>query len=312
MSDSPDIRANKEKEAGKRKKGQATDQHKFGVDVPNSEDEQLGHEKWAGGENISLPVDWEDNIKKGKTSKDTYDSFITEAKKLICPEPTQDLELNTKNRNAAIKADYIQYGPLNLTDEEYWERAAEHWNTEPEVAKESKCYNCVAFDISPNMQDCMPGSIMKQEVIEIAIENNKPWETLGYCWMHSFKCHSDRTCYTWAAGGPITEDKISADWQEKNTSIKENIKNEKTSKDIGNTAITETFLRHVIQIILTEKRDPTGGSYYDETYQTGTIKNLHLDKPIKALPSTHKRVNGKDVPVNKQIIDYLRDMGLLV
>jgi hypothetical protein len=75
--------------------------------------------------------------------------------------------------------------------------------------------------------------------------------------------------------------------------------------------ITETFLRHVIQTILTEKSS-VGGSYYDETYQTGTIKNLHLDKPIKALPSTHKRVNGKDIPVNKQIVDYLKDMGLLV
>jgi hypothetical protein len=151
MSNSPDIRANKEKEAGKRKKGQATDQYKFGVDVPNSEDEQLGHEKWAGDENISLPVDWEDNIEKGKTSKDTYDSFIA-----------------------------------------------------------------------------------------------------------------------------------------------------------------ETFLRHVIQTILTEKISPVGGSYYDETYDTATIANLHLNKPIKALPSTHKRVNGKDIPVNKQIIDYLKDMGLLV
>jgi hypothetical protein len=76
--------------------------------------------------------------------------------------------------------------------------------------------------------------------------------------------------------------------------------------------VNETFLRHVIQTILTEKRSSPGGSYYDETYQTATIKNLHLDKPIKALPSTHKRVNGKDIPVNKQIIDYLRDMGLLV
>lgn len=151
MSDSPDIRANKEKEAGKRKKGQATDQYKFGVDVPNSEDEQLGHEKWAGGENISLPIDWEDNIKKGKTSKDMYDSFIT-----------------------------------------------------------------------------------------------------------------------------------------------------------------EVFMRHVVQMILSENKSQVGGSYYDETYQTGTIKNLHLDKPIKALPSTHKRVSGKDIPVNKQIIDYLKDMGLLV
>jgi hypothetical protein len=34
--------------------------------------------------------------------------------------------------------------------------------------------------------------------------------------MHHFKCHSARYCYTWAAGGPISEDSVSAEWQEKN------------------------------------------------------------------------------------------------
>ena len=38
-----------------------------------------------------------------------------------CPAPTQDLELNTLNRNRAIEADHIKYGPLNLSDKEYWE-----------------------------------------------------------------------------------------------------------------------------------------------------------------------------------------------
>jgi hypothetical protein len=38
----------------------------------------------------------------------------------------------------------------------------------------------------------------------------------GYCWMHHFKCHSQRTCTTWAAGGPIKDDKKSAEWQNKN------------------------------------------------------------------------------------------------
>jgi hypothetical protein len=39
---------------------------------------------------------------------------------------------------------------------------------------------------------------------------------LGYCWMHHFKCHSARSCYTWAKGGPISEDEVSYGWQEKN------------------------------------------------------------------------------------------------
>ena len=33
---------------------------------------------------------------------------------MACPIATQDLEVNTRNRDAAIKADYIKYGPLNI------------------------------------------------------------------------------------------------------------------------------------------------------------------------------------------------------
>ena len=62
-------------------------------------------------------------------------------KQLACPLATKDLKVNTKNRDAAIKAEHIQYGPLNLEDEEYWVKAAKHWNTTPEVAKQSKCSN---------------------------------------------------------------------------------------------------------------------------------------------------------------------------
>ena len=125
-----------------------------------------------------------------------------EAKDFACPAPTQDLKLNTKNRNSAIQAKEIQYGPMNLEDESYWVKLAKFWKTKPDVAKKSKCSNCVAFDISPRMEKCMPGSIQ---------EGGR----LGYCWMHNFKCHSERTCYTWAAGGPISEDSVSYDWQER-------------------------------------------------------------------------------------------------
>ena len=123
--------------------------------------------------------------------------------KLACPKATQDLKLNTKNRDASIEAEHIQYGPLNLNDEGYWERAADHWNTDVDTAKQSLCGSCVAFDISPRMLECMPG--------EVSDGDGK----LGYCHMHHFKCHSARTCYTWAAGGPIKEDKVSYDWQKK-------------------------------------------------------------------------------------------------
>ena len=138
---------------------------------------------------------------------ENWKRFINEAMELACPAPTQDLELNTKNRDAAIQAEHIQYGPLNLADEEYWVRAAEHWNTTPDVAIKSRCGNCVAFDISPRMLECLPGPVSEP----IEDEEGKR----GVCWMHHFKCHSARTCYTWAAGGAITEDGISYEWQEK-------------------------------------------------------------------------------------------------
>ena len=120
-----------------------------------------------------------------------------------CPTVTQDLELNTANRNRAIAAEFIKYGPLNLADEAYWEEYAKKWDTTADVAKQSNCSNCVAFDISPRMETCMPGE---------TDEDGK----LGYCWMHHFKCHSARTCYTWAAGGPIKDDEASQDWQKRN------------------------------------------------------------------------------------------------
>mgnify|MGYP003633944986 FL=1 len=123
-------------------------------------------------------------------------------KEMACPRATKDLELNTKNRDSAVKAEHIQYGPLNLNDEEYWERYAKRWNTTADVAKKSNCSNCVAFDISPRMEECMP--------LELDDDGR-----LGYCWMHHFKCHSARTCYTWAKGGPITDDKRSKENQER-------------------------------------------------------------------------------------------------
>ena len=121
-------------------------------------------------------------------------------KQMACPRATQDLMLNTKNRDAAVKTPNIKYGPLNLDDEEYWEEYAKRWNTTAEVAKKSNCSNCVAFDISPRMEECMP--------LELDDDGR-----LGYCWMHDFKCHSARSCYTWAKGGPIKDDKRSKENQ---------------------------------------------------------------------------------------------------
>jgi hypothetical protein len=126
-------------------------------------------------------------------------------KDYVCPPATQDLELNTKNRDASIKAEHIKYGPLNVDEPgDYWKDIAEYWNTTEEAAKKSNCGVCTAFDISPRMDECMPGVTSDDD------------GRLGYCWMHHFKCHSARSCRTWAKGGPITEDSVSYEWQDRN------------------------------------------------------------------------------------------------
>jgi hypothetical protein len=133
----------------------------------------------------------------------SFARFLRE-QELSCPVPTQDLKANTENRDAAIKADHIQYGPLNVDEPgTFWEDIADHWDTSVEAAKSSVCGNCVAFDISPRMNECMPGPTSDDDGV------------LGYCWMHHFKCHSARTCRTWAKGGPIDTDEVSYEWQEK-------------------------------------------------------------------------------------------------
>jgi hypothetical protein len=126
-----------------------------------------------------------------------------------CPASTQDISLNTANRDRAIQTDYIKYGPLNVEEPgDYWKNIAKRWGTTEEAAKKSRCANCVAFDVSPRMLECIPGKTSEPVEDEFGI--------LGYCWMHHFKCHSARACNTWAAGGPINKDKDSYDWQKRN------------------------------------------------------------------------------------------------
>ena len=138
---------------------------------------------------------------------DCCEDCITE-EEMPCPPATKDVKLNTKNRDLTVKNH--MYGPLNVDEPgDYWEKIAKKWDTTTEAAKKSLCGNCVAFDISPRMKDCMPG------------ETSDGDGELGYCYMHHFKCHSARSCETWAKGGPIKSDEKSYDWQSKNEDLKE-------------------------------------------------------------------------------------------
>ena len=142
-----------------------------------------------------------------KLDEDCCEDCITEEEK-PCPPATKDIKLNTKNRDATIKNH--NYGPLNVDEPgDYWKDIAKYWKTTEEAAKKSLCGNCVAFDVSPRMKDCMPGETSDDDGV------------LGYCYMHHFKCHSARSCHTWAKGGPIKSDEKSYDWQSRNEDLKE-------------------------------------------------------------------------------------------
>ena len=183
--------------------------------------------------------------------------------KMDCPPATQDVALNTKNRNAT--RDNHMYGPLNVKEPgDYWEKLAKKWDTTVDAAKKSKCGNCVAFDISPRMEECMPGSVSDES------------GRLGYCWMHHFKCHSARSCDTWATGGPIKEDDKSHEWQEKAFGKKEGLEEEPR--------------------ISRKKGQPAGSDKHSDLYTDenpeGTIHGLGFKDVKTARESVKKIINS--------------------
>ena len=122
-----------------------------------------------------------------------------------CPEPTQNINLNLKNRQKAIEEQ--GYGPLNpnLPNDKFWAKKAEMWQLDDvEEAKQSLCGNCAAFDITTKTLDCIAkgigtdgGSEDPHDVIEAG--------ELGYCRFLKFKCAAKRTCDAWVVGGPVTD-----------------------------------------------------------------------------------------------------------
>jgi hypothetical protein len=123
-----------------------------------------------------------------------------------CPVATQDVSVNLKNRNEAIKE--YGYGPMNPLEPSvpFWNRLAKMWNTTPQEAKKSRCDNCSAFIQTKEMLACIqkgigydpdepPANNKAEAVAESA--------NLGYCQLFHFKCAGDRTCDAWLVGGPI-------------------------------------------------------------------------------------------------------------
>ena len=119
-----------------------------------------------------------------------------------CPEATQDIAVNLKNRQNAI--DTAMYGPLNPNEpnEDYWNAKAEMFQGDVESAKKALCGNCSFFLQTKAILDCIAAGI--------GGETTDEWDTinagdLGYCEAFDFKCAANRTCNAWVVGGPITD-----------------------------------------------------------------------------------------------------------
>lgn len=139
---------------------------------------------------------------------DTYEiefrGALTAAVSADCPPATQDIGLNLKNRKNAI--DTAMYGPLNPDEpnEDYWQKLADEWSVDPEVAKQQRCGNCAVFIVTPEMKECISLGLTGTNDSDEFDSIDSAGE-LGYCEAFDFKCASARTCRAWVAGGPVTE-----------------------------------------------------------------------------------------------------------
>jgi hypothetical protein len=127
-----------------------------------------------------------------------------------CPPATQDIALNTKNRDRAIRM--FDYGPPNpaLPSVWFWKKIAMRWTggkapsqEQMDEQKTMRCGNCGVFDVSPRMRACMPRDYQPDAYEAAAMTAGS---VLGYCWAHNFKCASTRTCATWVQGPAISTD----------------------------------------------------------------------------------------------------------
>jgi len=120
-----------------------------------------------------------------------------------CPEPTQDIKLNLKNRQKAINEN--GYGPPDPSqpNDKFWLKKMKMWKVdELSEVKNMLCGNCAAFDITSKTLDCIESGIGEDATETINAGK------LGYCKFLKFKCAAKRTCDAWVTGGPITDKKV--------------------------------------------------------------------------------------------------------
>lgn len=151
-----------------------------------------------------------------------------------CPAPTQNIELNLKNRQKAINE--YGYGPLNPNEpnEKFWKVKVDMWKLDSaEEAKKSLCSNCAAFDITPKTLDCIASGIDAGDKTTDSYDVIDAGK-LGYCRFLKFKCAGARTCDAWVVGGPITEsvDSMKKELMQQLKWVNNQIKKAKNDSDV--------------------------------------------------------------------------------
>jgi hypothetical protein len=151
---------------------------------------------------MSLISEYESQF--AKTEIEMPETQMLETDAVSCAPATGDVALNLANRQTAI--DTAAYGPLNPSEpnDEFWQRLADKWSVSVEEAKQSRCGNCAAFNITAKTKACI------QQGLAAGGATGGEWDTisagdLGYCEAFDFKCASARTCDAWVGGGPITD-----------------------------------------------------------------------------------------------------------
>jgi len=151
---------------------------------------------------MSLISEYESQF--AKTEIEMPEAQMLETDAVSCAPATGNVALNLANRQTAI--DTAAYGPLNPSEpnDEFWQRLADKWSVTVEEAKQSRCGNCAAFNITAKTKACI------QQGLAAGGATGGEWDTisagdLGYCEAFDFKCASARTCDAWVGGGPITD-----------------------------------------------------------------------------------------------------------
>jgi len=170
--------------------------HKVDLEKSKSYDDGCGklmYDSWGGLSALS----WAES----KVNSFNKQKFLES-----CPDATQDVATNLKNRQECI--DVANYGPLNPNEpnEEYWKKKADMFGGDLPSAKKALCGNCAFFVQTKSMLDCIANGI----------NDTNEWDTidagdLGYCEAFDFKCAASRTCDAWVVGGPITEEDMGYD-----------------------------------------------------------------------------------------------------